>query len=169
MTFEEMKTVLETDKNPRCLISKNYKIINRTKKKLTEFLTSFIYKYTKDKFNISNKNYSFNSQNENYDDFSEESEEEIKDNIRNDINGIKKDLIEKEMEKSGLKNGQVPKDLEIMVNNYVDKCGDDMITLAKESIIFKFREEQFFQENDKKIRKMLKGNKDDPNIYEEKK
>ena len=168
-TFEEMKTVLETDKNPRCLISKNYKIINRTKKKLTVFLTSFIDKYTKDKFNITNKNYTFNSQNENYDDFSEESEEEIKEKIRNDINDIKKDLIEKEMEKSGLKNGQVPKDLEIMVNNYVDKCGDDMITLAKESIIFKFREEQFFQENDKKIRKMLKGNKDDPNIYEEKK
>ena len=168
-TFENMKTLLESDKNPRCLISKNYKIINRTKKKLTVILTSFIDKYTKDKFNISNKNYSFNSQNENFDDFSEESEEEIKNNIRNDINNIKKDLIKKEMESRGLNNGQIPKDLEIMVNNYVDKNGDDMITLAKKSIIFKFREEQFFQENDKKIRKMLKGNKGEPDIYEEKK
>ena len=73
------------------------------------------------------------------------------------------------MKLRGLNDGQVPKDLEIMVNNYVDKCGDDMIILAKESIIFKFREEQFFKENDQKIRKMLKANKDDPNIYEEKK
>ena len=156
-TFEKMKTLLETDKNPRCLISKNIKIINRTKKRLTAKFNEFFKEYARNKYNISNKNYSFNSQSENFDDFSEESEKEIKDKIKNEINNIKKDLIEKEMKSKGLPNDQIPKDLEKMVNNYVDNNGDDMITLAKEAIFFQFREEQFFMENDQKIKKMLKG------------
>ena len=161
-TFEKMKTLLETDKNPRSLISDNYKIINRTKKKLTKPLVEFFTEYTKSRFNISNKNYSYTTQNENFDDFSEESEREILNNINNDINNIKKELIEKEMESSGLPK----KEIEIMVNNYVDKNGDDMITLYKEMILFHFREKQFHRENDQKIQKMLKGTKTDSCIFD---
>ena len=161
-TFEKMKTLLETDKNPRSLISDNYKIINRTKKKLTKPLVEFFTEYTKSRFNIANKNYSYNTQNENFDDFSEESEREILNNINNDINNIKKELIEKEMESSGLPK----KEIEIMVNNYVDKNGDDMITLYKEMILFHFREKQFHRENDQKIQKMLKGTKTDSCIFD---
>ena len=66
------------------------------------------------------------------------------------------------MESSGLPK----KDIEIMVNNYVDKNGDDMITLYKEMILFHFREKQFHRENDQKIQKMLKGTKTDSCIFE---
>ena len=156
-TFEELKSLLEADKNPRSLIYKNYKLINRIKKKLTNSFIKLFVPYITKKFDIKNKYYKYDSHQENFDDFSEESEIKIKKKVENEIKQIKKMLIDNALKLEGLSNVQVPKDLEDMVNNYVDKNGDSIVILAKKVIYFYFKEMQFYEDNDKKVIRMLKG------------
>ena len=154
-TFEEMKPLLETIKNPRFLSCKNVKLINRTKKKLTEAATKILVDYATNKFNITNKNYKYVSPVENFNDFSEKGERNIKEKAENELNIIKNMLKEKFMN-----TGKVPKEIEELVNSYVDKNGDDIVILAKKVIYFFYKEKQFYKENNKKIIALLKGDND---------
>lgn len=154
-TFEEIKPLLETIKNPRFLSCKNVKLINRTKKKLTEAATKILVDYATNKFNITNKNYKYVSPVENFNDFSEKGERNIKEKAENELNIIKNMLKEKFMS-----FGKVPKEIEELVNSYVDKNGDDIVILAKKVIYFFYKEKQFYKENNKKIIALLKGDND---------
>ena len=153
--FEEIKPLLETIKNPRFLSCKNVKLINRTKKKLTEAATKILVDYATNKFNITNKNYKYVSPVENFNDFSEKGERNIKEKAENELNIIKNMLKEKFMS-----FGKVPKEIEELVNSYVDKNGDDIVILAKKVIYFFYKEKQFYKENNKKISALLKGDND---------
>ena len=153
--FEEIKPLLETIKNPRFLSCKNVKLINRTKKKLTEAATKILVDYATNKFNITNKNYKYVSPVENFNDFSEKGERNIKEKAENELNIIKNMLKEKFMN-----TGKVPKEIEELVNSYVDKNGDDIVILAKKVIYFFYKEKQFYKENNKKIIALLKGDND---------
>lgn len=154
-TFEEIKPLLETIKNPRFLSCKNVKLINRTKKKLTEAATKILVDYATNKFKITNKNYKYVSPVENFNDFSEKGERNIKEKAENELNIIKNMLKEKFMS-----FGKVPKEIEELVNSYVDKNGDDIVILAKKVIYFFYKEKQFYKENNKKIIALLKGDND---------
>ena len=149
--FEEMKNLLEADKSPRMLKSKNIKIINRIKKKLVQTVTSIFIEYTRNNFDISNKFNYHNLEMENYDEFSEDSERKIRKNIENEINIIK-DIL-KQKHKNLESAGQ---NLEKIVNEYVDNNGDSIVILAKKAIYFFYKEMQFYKDNDKIIVKMLK-------------
>ena len=133
------------------LKSKNIKIINRTKKKLVQTVTSIFIEYTRNKFDINNKFDYHNLEMENFDEFSEDSERKIRKNIENEINIIK-DIL-KQKYKNLESTGQ---NLEKIVNEYVDNNGDSIIILAKKVIYFFYKEIQFYKDNDKIIVKMLK-------------
>ena len=159
-TFEEIKNLLEADKSHRLLRSKNIKLINRTKKKLVESITNIFINYVKEKFDINNKYYSRGFQTENFDEFSEKSEKKIKESVEKEINIIKGIIIKKYKEKE-----KHPPDLEKIVNDYIDRNGDNNVILTKKIIYFYYKEMQFYKDNDKIVRKMLEGSSFDPCLF----
>ena len=148
-TFEEIKQLLSSNNNPRLLLYNNLRIINRTKKKLVEDIIKILVNYANNNFDINNKYYYVdNSIFEDLNDFSEESEKKIKSEVEKELKIIKNMLIKK-----NINLGNTEK----IVNDYVDKNGDDIIILAKKVIFFYYKENQFYKDNNKKVIKILKG------------
>ena len=146
--FDEIKALLESDKNHRMLLSSNMKLINRTKKKLVKEVTKLLVEYVKNNFDINNQNNINIYEKEDFNDFTEKAEKEIKNKVEIELNNIKKILIEK---KNG--NSNVIND----VNNYIDKNGDNIVVLAKKIITFYYKEMQFYQDNNNKVYRILSG------------
>ena len=148
--FERIKFLFEADKCSKRINSKNLKVINRTKRKLMKKVTRIFAKYTKDKFNVSNKFYIYDEHKEDYSDFSEESEIKIKAMAEDEINKIRNLLIKQHENIEGI---------EKIVDSYIKDNGDNTIVLAKRLIYFFSKETQFYADNDKRIQYLV--NNDD--------
>ena len=146
--FDEIKALLESDKNHRMLLSSNMKLINRTKKKLVKEVTKLLVEYVKNNFDINNQNNINIYEKEDFNDFTEKAEKEIKNKVEMELNNIKKTLIEKNNGNPNVING---------VNNYIDKNGDNIVVLAKKIITFYYKEMQFYQDNNNKVYRILSG------------
>ena len=158
--FEELKSLLEADKSPRRLLNNNIKLINKTKRAILENVVNKLVKYVAQKFNLENKCYNYETKNEDFSEFSEESEKNIRKNIDNEIKEMKGFLI---------KNNSKMENVENVVENYIEHNGDEIVILAKEIIYFYYKEKQFYQDNDTRVWKILKGNNIDTSILDEKK
>lgn len=157
--FEEVKSLLEADKNPRRLLNNNIKLINRTKSKILDHTINKLVKHVAQKFNLENKYYNYEKQNEDFSEFSEESEKKIMKNIDNEI---------KEMKGLLIKNNSKLKNVENIVEKYIEYNGDEIVVLAKKIIYFYYKEKQFYQDNDGRILRILKGNEMNTSIINEK-
>ena len=144
--FERIKFLFEADKNPKRIISNNFKIINRTKKKIMDEITKVFAKYTCERFNVFNKFNIYDDYKEDYCEFSEESERKIKERIEKELNKIKNILMNK--------YGKL-ENIEKIVDNYIKDNGDNMIVFAKKLIYFYSKEIQFYEINDKRIEEIL--------------
>ena len=157
--FEEIKTLLEADKNPRRLLNNNIKLINRTKSKILENTINKLVKYVSQKFNLENKYYNYEKHYDDFSEFSEESEKKIMKNVENEIKEMKGLLIKNNPKLENVKN---------IVENYIEHNGDEIVTLAKKIIYFYYKEKQFYQDNDARVLRILKGNDINTSIIDEK-
>ena len=145
--FEDVKYLIEADKNPKRIISRNLKIINRTKKKLMEIVTKIFADYTGKKFNVFNKFYVYDNYQEDYSEFSEESENQIKKVIEEEKNKIRNFLITSHKNVEGI---------EKIVDDYINNNGDNIIAFAKRLIYFYSKENQFYKDLDSRIHYVTK-------------
>ena len=145
--FEDIKYLIEADKNPRRIISRNLKIINRTKKKLMESVTKIFADYTGKKFNVFNKFYVYDNYKEDYSEFSENSENEIKKVIEEEKNKIRNFLINTHKNVEGI---------EKIVDDYINNNGDNIIAFSKRLIYFYSKETQYYKEVDSRILLVIK-------------
>ena len=145
--FEDVKYLIEADKNPKRIISRNLKIINRTKKKLMEIVTKIFADYTGKKFNVFNKFYVYDNYQEDYSEFSEESENQIKKVIEEEENKIRNFLITSHKNVEGI---------EKIVDDYINNNGDNIIAFAKRLIYFYSKENQFYKDLDSRIHYVTK-------------
>ena len=125
--FEELKSLLEADKSPRRLLNNNIKLINKTKRAILENVVNKLVKYVAQKFNLENKCYNYEKQIEDFSEFSEESEKNIRKNIDNEIKEMKGFLI---------KNNSKMENVENVVENYIEHNGDEIVFLYNKSILF---------------------------------
>lgn len=157
--FEEIKQLLEANKHPHIMLYKNLGLINRTKKILVDDFAKMFTNYLNSKFNFNNNHGMYDSQEEDFMYFSEEDEKKIKKKVENELNLLKDKLVNNYIKEKNIQ--QAPKNIENLVNDYVDKNGDNFVLLAKKLLYFFYKEKQFYKSNDKRIIQILNGVIDD--------
>lgn len=157
--FEEIKQLLEANKHPHIMLYKNLGLINRTKKILVDDFAKMFTNYLNSKFNFNNNHGMYDSQEEDFMYFSEEDEKKIKKKVENELNLLKDKLVNNYIKEKNIQ--QAPKNIENLVNDYVDKNGDNFVLLAKKLLYFFYKEKQFYKSNDKRIIQILNGVNDD--------
>ena len=176
--FDELKTLLENDRNSRntlLKVSSSFELINKTKKNILENSLQILFKKLLNQINedinsrlkpdvhgrtimissvekINNKEYSCDLS-----DFSQKKRMKIEKKVQDELNNIKTCLYEQNIK------GYEPEETNRLISQYIENNGIELVLLLKKMVYFYYKECEYYDEKNQKVYDILtsKGNNEE--------